>query len=105
VLVLGIELILFFVVISVAIHWLKKNSGSSPRPQKPEPRKSTNDDPEMPSFSPIIGSDSTADAHHDPTHHSGHDAGSTHGGFDHGGFDHGGFDGGHGGFDGGGGHH
>jgi hypothetical protein len=44
VLVLGIELVLFFVVISVAIHWLKKNSGSSPRPQKPKPRKDETDD-------------------------------------------------------------
>jgi hypothetical protein len=44
VLVLGIELVLFFVVISVAIHWLKKNSGSSPHPQKPKPKNDETDD-------------------------------------------------------------
>ncbi|HEY3767164.1 MAG TPA: hypothetical protein VGN44_00695 [Candidatus Angelobacter sp.] len=43
-LVLGIELVLFFAVISVAIHWLKKNSGSSSIPQKPQPKKDEPDD-------------------------------------------------------------
>jgi hypothetical protein len=36
VLILGIELILFFVVISLAIHWLRKNAGSQP-PRQPQP--------------------------------------------------------------------
>jgi hypothetical protein len=44
VLVLGIELVLFFVVISVAIHWLKKNSNASSCPQKPQPKKDETED-------------------------------------------------------------